>query len=772
MIQTRVKNPESAARGFSRSLTWACFVTAVVWGCGPSGEDVTASFSPGDRLFEWGGPAQLEAYPKTNLPSSLGVVLGESVLFSSAPLPRDRWRDKGLAPAPLRGWDTVPDDLRMWRYPLSFSTPGGRPRPRILHRGVVLENWIADQSPFPGLVAWYDEEARSVSAVSVEKPQGVTVELTRPFSEVFGTWEGLVEPVEKGAPALDLPDELYRRVTFGDESRPALCLPAPGRVVFEVNRLGVEELEFSVGVADLSFERVGESLRESRRRKEGSGQIADGVVLRLIVESDQGSKQVSLPAQPEDGWVTGRIRVPEHFGRAVTLTFEIDPGPAGDRAFDWAAISNVRGVGGEQTPAGRPHVVIVDLDTLRADRLGLYGYTRETSPRLDQWAKEGASWYLDAQSTASWTLPSTASLLTGLDVHQHGTDRPGRGLPSEVVTLAEQLAMAGYDTWGIVDGGYLREDFGLSAGFHRYAVRREEDLHEDLVRQWLGHRVAGKPVFLFLQTYLVHAPYLNDDRFLEEGAHGGSLAGRDVTFRDVLDPIQRGDLVLTPGEEDYVSRLYDAGISKMDASLGNVLDLLAQNLGGEPTLIVVTSDHGEEFFEHGSVEHGQGLYHEVLRVPLVIRFPDRSPTGPQSGAASLIDLVPTVLYTAGLPIPKDLPGQVLGRGNMESRFRLSAHMDGMRAISTSTSTGERKLIVEYDEEFEEQPASVLLFNRTVDPLERTDLSSQDTEGVSTLLDALQRYIEKWPKFAGEGAVKGLSEETVEELKALGYLGEG
>ena len=109
---------------------------------------------------------------------------------------------------------------------------------------------------------------------------------------------------------------------------------------------------------------------------------------------------------------------------------------------------------------------------------------------------------------------------------------------------------------------------------------------------------------------------------------------------------------------------------------------------------------------------------------------------------------------------------------MESRFRLSAHMDGMRAISTSTSTGEGKLIVEYDEEFEEQPASVLLFNRTVDPLERTDLSSQDTEGVSTLLDALQRYIEKWPKFAGEGAVKGLSEETVEELKALGYLGEG
>jgi arylsulfatase A-like enzyme len=287
----------------------------------------------------------------------------------------------------------------------------------------------------------------------------------------------------------------------------------------------------------------------------------------------------------------------------------------------------------------RPNVILISLDTLRADRLGCYGGERPTSPVLDRLAAEGTL-FETAITAAPWTLPSHLTMLTGAYpcVHQLVTRaiarQPTRGLTS----LARHLREAGYVSAAFTEDGYLLPGV-FQPGFDLFSyvaaspdgiARRIEE-----ASAWLEHN-ADAPFFLFLHTYQVHAPY--------------------------QAPAPYAGMFRTPAPDAAARALddYDAAVRYADATLAS-LRATVERLGvGERTITIVTSDHGEAFGEHGIQLHGNSLYEEVLRVPFIWHGPGVIAAGRRViGAVSLADVVPTVLDLLALPIPALVQGRSL-----------------------------------------------------------------------------------------------------------------
>jgi arylsulfatase A-like enzyme len=330
-------------------------------------------------------------------------------------------------------------------------------------------------------------------------------------------------------------------------------------------------------------------------------------------------------------------------------------------------------------PRGSPNVLLVVLDAVRAPNLSLYGYARPTSPRLQQLAMRGVS-FERAIATAPWTLPSHAGLFTGLWPHQMSSDW-GTPLDHGPRTLAEALSARGYATGAFVGNfHYASRETGLGRGFHRYEdfpvfdpahlvrasmpgrlaqhfcgrlLRRRgrqtdpgrktaETVNSRLVR-WV-ERVEGRPFFAFVNYYDAHDPYLPPEpfrsRFDTPDAAAGTEAGR---VRRLLDR-------------------YDGAIAHTDHALGELLDTLESRGVLAHTIVVVTSDHGEEFGEHGVYEHGKSLYMPSLHVPLVLAFPGRVPAGVSvRRPVSLREVPTTVMELAGLASGGVFPGAPLSR---------------------------------------------------------------------------------------------------------------
>ena len=380
----------------------------------------------------------------------------------------------------------------------------------------------------------------------------------------------------------------------------------------------------------------------------------------------------------------------------------------------FAALSLVSGC--SEPAAEKPNVILISLDTLRADRLSCYGHDRETSPRLDAFASEGVLCE-EAVATSSWTLPSHWSMLTGLPVSVHGVcdeqlwnRRPEEGelkLPSRGRFLGEHLKEAGYDTAGFYSWIYLEEKFGLGPGFDTYerlglfgwdhptikpradAARELEDRAEqeavgralqaehpelfDIGRptaqevvdrsiEWLRAEVAeddGRPLFLFMHLFDAHDPYTPpapyDERF--DPGYEGPIDGREITGERSL--VHKG---MSERDLEHLLALYDGGVSWIDSEVGRVLDALDELGLAEDTLVIITSDHGEEFFEHERKTHRKQLYRESVHVPLLMRWPGRLPEGARiSGPTGIIDVAPTILSAAGLSAPVASPGVDLAR---------------------------------------------------------------------------------------------------------------
>lgn len=306
----------------------------------------------------------------------------------------------------------------------------------------------------------------------------------------------------------------------------------------------------------------------------------------------------------------------------------------------------------------RPDVVLISIDSLRHDHLGCYGYPKPTSPTIDRLASEGVRCEV-AVSTTSWTLPAHAAMLTGLFDSAHGVVDNGLALSPARITLPEVLSESGWDTAGFYGGPYLDPIFGLGQGFERYESCMSPEAgnsHEDVtgprtlgaVERWLAEVVKdgnAEPFFLFIHLWDVHYDYKPPASYVEifDPAYAGSLDASDLPHNSAIAPD------MAPADLQHLVALYDGEIRFTDEILGRILDAMDRSGRLRDALVVVTADHGEEFFEHGGKGHQKTLFDEVVRVPLIVRWPGHLPPGTVvRDQVRLVDLAPTILSLAGV----------------------------------------------------------------------------------------------------------------------------
>ncbi len=303
----------------------------------------------------------------------------------------------------------------------------------------------------------------------------------------------------------------------------------------------------------------------------------------------------------------------------------------------------------EQPPkasvSNRTSVILLSIDNLRPDRLGVYGEDRPTSPQLDRLAAQSVV-FDNAYATAPWTLPSHMSMFSGLHPKSHRAVTALAKAAPEIPMLAEILRAHRYRTFAVTGGGYVGAAFGFDRGFEQYEVAwaTRRVVRETLDR--LRDTDQSDPYFLFVHTFGVHCPFNVPPRYREQFDRRPPADHVDVLGK--CGDTHYSKMELTPGQISFISDRYDAGIRRTDDDLAPLFELLEERGDLDRAILIVTSDHGEEFDEHGRMGHGRALYSESLRVPLLIRIPGVAPRRVAT-PVSLVDLAPTVLDLLDLP---------------------------------------------------------------------------------------------------------------------------
>lgn len=345
------------------------------------------------------------------------------------------------------------------------------------------------------------------------------------------------------------------------------------------------------------------------------------------------------------------------------------------------------GAGGpaaSQGGAKPPNILLVSLDTLRADRLGCYGYDRDTSPFLDRLAGEGTL-FLDLSAPSSKTAPSHMTMLSGLHPGVHGVRNcytvESQAASADLPMLPELLAEVGYRTAAFTGGGMLSGELGFERGFEVYdeaggGAERVLPKASAWLRDFAANEGAKEdpaPFFLFVHTYEIHDPYTPPKEWQQRfaaGYRGGIDSTRveypldaaeawktDPGFYDGIQKRFWGGMRATPEDVQQLSNLYDAGIGYTDSVLAELWRTVEELDLDEELLLVVTSDHGEEFNEHGKLTH-KTVYQPVLHVPLIVRWPGRVAAGAEVAApVQGADLAPSLLELAGLSADPVMQGR-------------------------------------------------------------------------------------------------------------------
>jgi arylsulfatase A-like enzyme len=441
----------------------------------------------------------------------------------------------------------------------------------------------------------------------------------------------------------------------------------------------------------------------------------------------------------------------------------------------------------------KTNVILVSIDTLRADHLGCYGYNRPTSPEIDRLAKDSVL-FERSISTTSWTLPAHVSLLTSQNNSKHKAINYVSKMAPEQITLADILRNNDLYCAAITGGGYLSFKYGFEKGFEMFheirrggeqAVRLDEA--EYISRkslEWLNH-YHDRNFFLFIHTYQPHIPYKTTSDI------GKIFLSKDAKWEGVqIDEIlKEGGRFYTKFNEEErqnIIDLYDGEIRYTDETLiKSIVRHLKKFDLYDKTMIIVTSDHGEEFLEHGNWLHGMSLYNEVIHIPLIIKFPKSQYKGIRIPyICSINDIMPTVIETIGLdPALFKLDGKTLlplveGSEKENRTFFSDLVLRKLRDSSLSlyaTNDGGMKLIqnkmviAPYIKEtaIDFYGEKIELYDLQSDFLEKNNLAgSGDFENLcKKLLDQIVMYAQS----EGKASTLEMDEELKENLRALGYI---
>lgn len=454
-------------------------------------------------------------------------------------------------------------------------------------------------------------------------------------------------------------------------------------------------------------------------------------------------------------------------------------------------------------PAKLPNLILISLDTMRADHLSVYGYPRRTTPHLERFAAE-ATLYRNAFSNGDFTLPSHASMLTGRYPSQHGAvgDLAGfHPIDSSVPTLAELLKKAGYFTAAAVaNHGYLNSRFGFHRGFDRmmvpepvpavsptFSYHLRAGLYEltlpwvwtDALRSYmpaeyiveLGEAAiaqAGKrPFFLFLNLMDSHRPWVSRGRFRKMFLHYDQRAIRWSTqqfFREVLN----GTHVITDEERLKMHAAYDGGIAYVDDTVGRLLDRLRQTSWYDQSLIIITSDHGDLFGADQLIDHGNSLNHGATRIPFLVKFPAQKEGREVKSPVSLVDVFSTLGAAAGVPANVQDAGVNLASGDPgEERdiFLESYPIRHMAAENPRLKRTERAMVKGRWRLIESDRGRHDLYDIMSDPEERHNLWNARMD----IAQDMGKRLHEWAARARQPSNSPLPDpKRLQNLKALGY----
>ncbi len=443
---------------------------------------------------------------------------------------------------------------------------------------------------------------------------------------------------------------------------------------------------------------------------------------------------------------------------------------------------------GREKGGERWNLVLITLDTLRADHLGCYGYIRARTPNIDGFANEALR-YQCAYSVINTTLASHAAMMTGRYPQGLGIPRNSFPLARDIPTLAELLRDEGYTTAAFVSASSLHSSMGLARGFETYdedfgilhlnQEQRRAESTTTAAGRWLGENGAGKPFFLWVHYFDPHYPYAPPPPF--DTIYGSDYQGPADGSMEYLATLRLPQARPTPEDLQQMVDLYDGEIAYLDHWLGKLIERLEAPGIGERTLVVITADHGEQLLECEVLfNHGLYLYQPSVAVPLLIRFPEPLKVTPAAASTvQTLDILPTMLAAAGVTSPPDSGGRSLiplpgcrepaaGQEGPRPAFAEASRPWHVERGHPDEYQNLRKaaMVVSYPWKLVETPYlhQVELYNLDQDPGERNNVAGGNPE----LAADLRRLISGWRDGAQDGSARP-DDENLRRLEALGYV---
>ena len=471
----------------------------------------------------------------------------------------------------------------------------------------------------------------------------------------------------------------------------------------------------------------------------------------------------------------------------------------------------INAAGNNSAAAGRPNIILIVMDTVRADHLSLYGYPKNTTPNLELLATNAAV-YEKAMAPSDTTLASHASIFTGAYALQHGAftspeEYPGgRAGGGGIATLPEALAKAGYFTIGVVSNvAFVTNSFGFARGFNHFDQtgrrrfleprgRREFfkdslrlllnnfDVRRELALKW---RRAGEinkevfalieeqgakrnPFFLFINYMDAHQPYAPpppyDSMFSDKNAEVLTRSG----FAKLKNQMMLNARNISEAERQYLVSQYDGGIAYIDAQIGELIRHLKDEGLYDNSYLIITSDHGEAFGERNMLGHGCGVYHDQIHVPLIIAGPKSSPATRVGQVVSLVDLFPTILETAGVRLNAAAIEAHSLRSTQSEESARTVISESYPKVETPKRIGIERAVISNEFKFVWSTAGKReLFDLQKDPFEKEDLSQK----MPSVMSDFEGKFTSWTQAVSLKAEtpKPVGKDVLENLKSLGYL---
>ncbi|GMV67537.1 MAG: hypothetical protein AMXMBFR75_33270 [Candidatus Hinthialibacteria bacterium] len=584
-------------------------------------------------------------------------------------------------------------------------------------------------------------------------------------------------PVRSPWAVYDEDERWIRSVEIGSIVRSALFLPTPSSVRFDFQAEPGSELVFYPVI-------------QNPAQLQASGQAR----LRVFVEGQSETPVFdrvieSIGDAAAKAWDSGfRIVLPAGVNGKCTLRFESAANGAHQPPqplFLGEPLIFPPQKEGKPQP---PDIILISIDTLRADALSCLGYERQTSPWMERFFGRDGVCFSHVQAPCTWTLPSHASLFLSQYVSRHGVGSEDVRISNEVQMLAELFSEKGYQTAAFVDRGFIEAHYGFGQGFQRYdQLGGHFATSLPRCRDWLADRNRSVPTFLFLHTYDCHGPYNSPEpyhsRFVTpelRNLHVANDCPEPAGLQAANMAEENGSRVLNPACAPYWRALYDGGVLYVDHKLEDWFKSLENSGLVKDPLVILLSDHGESFYEHGSWAHGWNVYEELARVPVLIRFPKKAHAGTKvSSRVSLLDVAPTLYEYLGWQAPEEWQGHSLLpliRGETPAAPRnLYTELSREAFVFSAVYLKDRKVIE--TRKATQKPVQAPypreeLYDLAADPGETRNLAPENIPEVSREIQRLRTVREFMrQERSGESSLENvqLDAEDIKELQGLGYL---